>query len=265
MKPKMSDLNLRDESQDRSGDGSMRLQVYISHAGIASRRAAEGIIAEGRVSVNGEIVTAMGVRVSSSDDIRIDGKPIKAESRKLYILLNKPVGHVCTLADEQGRPVAADLLKDAYPERLYNIGRLDMYSGGAIVFTNDGDFAAAVSHPSSGIEKEYLVETSLPFRDDVLTAFTRGVRIDSEFYRCREAARVSSRRIRIVLVEGKNREIRRVLKYFGIGIKSLIRTRVGPVELGDLEVGAFRELSSGEIRGLLDARSNNGDGDDGSD
>ncbi len=261
----MSDLNSPDDSRERVGDGGVRLQVCMAHAGIASRRAAEAIIAQGRVTVNGETVTAMGVRVSPSDDVRVDGKPIRAESRKLYVLLHKPVGHVCTLADERGRPVAADILKTSYSERLYNVGRLDMYSSGAILFTNDGDFAAAVSHPSSGIEKEYLVETSLPFRDDVLAAFTRGVRIDTEFYRCREATRVSSRRIRIVLVEGKNREIRRVLKFFGLGIKSLVRTRIGPVELGDLGVGAHRELTDVEISGLLETRSKNGGNDDGSD
>ncbi len=258
----MSDLNSRDDAKERTEDGSVRLQVYISHAGVASRRAAEGLISGGRVSVNGETVTAMGVRVLPSDDVRVDGKPIRAETRKIHVLLHKPAGHVCTLSDERGRPVAADLLKGAYPERLYNVGRLDMYSSGAILFTNDGDFAAAVSHPSSGIEKEYLVETSLSFRDDILSAFTRGVRIESEFYRCREAARVSSRRIRIVLVEGKNREIRRVLKFFGLGIKSLVRTRIGPVVLGDLGVGMHRELTGAEIRGLLDARSRNGGNDD---
>ena len=136
-----------------SGKQEVRLQVYLAHAGVASRRACEKIIAEGRVSVNGTLVTDMGSKVRASDTVLLDGKPVQPEARKRYVLLNKPAGFVCTLSDEKGRPTAADLLKEAYSERLYNIGRLDMFSSGAILFTNDGDFAAKIEHPSAQIEK----------------------------------------------------------------------------------------------------------------
>lgn len=229
----------------------IRLQVYLSHAGVASRRNAEAIILSGRVSVNGEIITSMGTKVVPSDIVRVDGKAVEIEREKRYVLLNKPVGYVSSLADEKGRPVASDLLKNDFAERLYNVGRLDMYSSGALLFTNDGDFAARVGHPSAGIEKEYVVEASLPYGDEVLKAFRTGVRIDSVFYRSESAERLSARRMRVVLVEGKNREIRRVLDHFDIRVKRLSRVRIGPVSLGDLAPGAFRSLTESEINGLL--------------
>ena len=136
----------------------------------------------------------------------MDGVPVEPEKTKRYVLLNKPSGYVCSLSDEKGRPVAADLLAEKYPERLYNVGRLDMYSSGAILFTNDGEFAAKVGHPSSEIEKQYIVEASMPFRDDVIEAFRKGIRIDNVYYRCRDAVRLSSRRMSITLIEGKPRD-----------------------------------------------------------
>jgi 23S rRNA pseudouridine2605 synthase len=232
-------------------DGSIRLQVYLAHSGVASRRAAEEIIQSGRVTVNGSTVTGMGSRVVPSDVVCVDGKRVAPEEQKRYILLNKPSGYVCSLSDEKNRPVAADILKERYGERLYNVGRLDMYSAGAIIFTNDGDFAAVVGHPSSEIEKEYIVEASLPFRDEVITSFTKGIRIDSVYFRCKSAERLSSRRMRVVLIEGKNREIRKVLEHFGVRVKNLIRVRIGPVNLGELKYGEYRELTAMEIDGLL--------------
>jgi 23S rRNA pseudouridine2605 synthase len=225
----------------------VRLQVILAHAGLASRRNAESIILSGRVTVNGEVITELGTKVKADDIVCVDGTQVKAEERKRYVLLNKPSGFVCSLSDDRGRPVAADLLKDAYSERLYNIGRLDMYSSGAIIFTNDGEFAAIVGHPSAEIEKEYIVEASLPFRDEVLESFRVGIRIDGVFYKCRLAERMSSRRMRIVLVEGKNREIRKVLEKFDVRVKSLIRVRIGPVALDALKYGEFRELTAKEI------------------
>ena len=126
---------------------SLRLQVYIAHCGVASRRAAEQIILDGRVSVNGKVVCELGTKVSGDDKVFVDGNQIFLEQTKRYVLLNKPAGYVCSSVDEKGRDTAVDLLKDKYSERLYNIGRLDMYSKGMIFFTNDGDFAAKLSHP----------------------------------------------------------------------------------------------------------------------
>lgn len=255
MRQKVTGLNSHDNGNSPGdaalpGDGSVRLQVYLAHAGVASRRNAEKIILDGRVTVNGSTVTGMGSKVLPSDVVCVDGARVQAETFKRYVLLNKPSGYVCSLSDEKGRPVAADILKDSYAERLYNIGRLDMYSAGAIIFTNDGEFASIVGHPSAEIEKEYIVEASLPFRDEIIESFRKGIRVDSVFYKCRDAERLSSRRMRIVLIEGKNREIRKVLEHFGVRVKSLIRVRIGAVSLGDLKYGEFRELTAQEIDSL---------------
>jgi len=229
----------------------IRLQVYLARCGVASRRASENLILNGRVSVDGKIVTELGTKVSGKEKICLDGKQIFPESEKRYILLNKPEGYVCSLADEKDRPIAASLLKDTYTERLYNIGRLDMLSGGAILFTNDGDFSAKVEHPSSEIEKEYEVITVFEYPDEVLQKFLRGVRIEGVFYKALSAERISKNKMRIVLIEGKNREIRRVLKFFNIKIKKLTRVRIGCVHLSDLPSGKHRPLTSEEIKGLL--------------
>ena len=234
-----------------SGKQEVRLQVYLAHAGVASRRACEKIIAEGRVSVSGTLVTDMGSKVRAGDTVLLDGKPVQPEARKRYVLLNKPAGFVCTLSDEKGRPTAADLLKEAYSERLYNIGRLDMFSSGAILFTNDGDFAAKIEHPSAQIEKEYVIETTEDFPPELLTRFERGIRVDGIFYKCRSAAAINRRKLRIVLVEGKNREIRRVLDSFNCTIKRLVRVRIGNLELGTLKAGEFRDLTAKERQALL--------------
>lgn len=241
----------------QSDTSEMRLQVYLAHAGVASRRACEKIIAEGRVSVNGTLVTDMGCKVRTGDTVLLDGKPVHPEARKCYVLLNKPAGFVCTLSDEKGRPTAADLLKETYSERLYNIGRLDMFSSGAILFTNDGDFAAKIEHPSAQIEKEYVIETTQDFPLELLTRFERGIRVDGIFYKCRSAAAVNRRKLRIVLVEGKNREIRRVLDSFNCTIKRLVRVRIGNLELGTLKAGEFRDLTVQERQVLLGLAAQN--------
>lgn len=240
------------EDNGKSDKQEMRLQVYLAHAGVASRRACEKIIAEGRVSVNGALVTDMGSKVRTGDTVLLDGKPVHPEARKCYVLLNKPAGFVCTLSDEKGRPTAADLLKETYSERLYNIGRLDMFSSGAILFTNDGDFAAKIEHPSAQIEKEYVIETTQDFPPELLTRFERGIRVDGIFYKCRSAAAINRRKLRIILVEGKNREIRRVLDSFNCTIKRLVRVRIGNLELGTLKAGEFRDLTAKERQALLD-------------
>ena len=229
----------------------IRLQVYLARCGVASRRASENLILNGRVSVDGKIVTELGTKVSGKEKICLDGKQIFPEAEKRYILLNKPEGYVCSLADEKDRPIAASLLTDTYTEWLYNIGRLDMLSGGAILFTNDGDFSAKVEHPSSEIEKEYEVITVFEYPDEILQKFLRGVRIEGVFYKALSAERIAKNKMRIVLIEGKNREIRRVLKFFNIKIKKLTRVRIGCVHLSDLPSGKHRPLTSEEIKGLL--------------
>jgi len=243
MKQRVKDLNLQDK---------IRLQVYLAHAGVASRRASETIITSGRVKVNGEIVRELGTKVSPEDTITVDGKLIRLEETKRYVLLHKPAGYVCSLKDEKDRDVAADLLKPHFSERLYNVGRLDMFSAGLIIFTNDGDFAAKVSHPSSEIEKEYIVETSVMISDDLPKQFLKGIRIEGVFYKAKVAELLTKRKLRVVLIEGKNREIRRVFEHFQIGIKSLTRVRIGTIKNEELKPGEYRELSQAEITSLLE-------------
>lgn len=243
MKLRVNDLSLQDK---------IRLQVFLAHAGVASRRASEQIILDGRVTVNGEVVTELGTKVSSEDKITVDGKLVVQEEVKRYVLLHKPAGYVCSLKDEKGRDVAADLLKPHFSERLYNVGRLDMFSAGLIIFTNDGDFAAKVSHPSSEIEKEYIVETSVMIPEDLPKQFLKGIRIEGVFYKAKDVDLLTKRKLRVVLIEGKNREIRRVFEHFQIGIKSLTRMRIGPIKNNNLQAGQFRELTKEEITSLLE-------------
>ena len=228
----------------------IRLQAFLAHCGVASRRASEQIILDGRVCVNGFVVTELGTKVCDGDRVTVDGKPVKPESRKCYVLLNKPAGFVCSASDEKGRQVAAELLKDSYQERLYNVGRLDMYSKGMIIFTNDGDFAAKLSHPSSQIEKEYIVETSQDIPSDFPARFEKGIRVDNTFYKCVRCRILKPRKLSITLIEGKNREIRTVLESQNIGTRSLVRVRIGKVLLGDLKPGEHRELTKQEIQDL---------------
>ncbi|MBQ1174866.1 MAG: pseudouridine synthase [Treponema sp.] len=248
MKMRNRDLNFQDNEKNKD---EIRLQVYLAHCGVASRRACEKIIADGRVTVNGETVCEMGAKVSEKDEICVDGKKVYLEEIKRYVLLNKPAGYVCSLSDEKDRPVAADLLKEKYSERLYNIGRLDMFSQGLIIFTNDGDFAATLSHPSAELEKEYVVDASMPLPRTLCQEFEKGIRVDGVFYKCKSAHELNARKIKIVLVEGKNREIRNVFASKEIGIKRLTRVRIGNIEIKDLKPGEFRELSQKEVQGLL--------------
>jgi len=240
----LKDLNLQDKTE-------IRLQVYLARCGVASRRSSEQIILDGRVTVNGEIITSLGTKVSLDDVVLLDGQQIHLQETKRYIVLNKPLGYVCSSSDEKGRDVAIDILKPHFAERLYNVGRLDMFSSGLILFTNDGDFAASISHPSAQIEKEYVVEGSSFIPDVLLEKFQKGIRIEGVFYKCKKAERLTSHKIRVILVEGKNREIRNVFQHFDLGIKMLIRVRIGCIELDGLPSGEFRELQPHEVKKLL--------------
>lgn len=243
--------NIDKTTDGKSAEDKIRLQVFLSRSGVASRRASEKIILDGRVKVNGETVSELGTKVSFSDEILVDGKKISLEEEKRYVLLNKPAGYVCSLSDEKDRPVASEFLKEKYKERLYNVGRLDMFSEGLIIFTNDGEFAKTLSHPSSQLEKEYIVETRLPLPRDLAKSFEKGVRVDGIFYKCKRAEDVNARKMKIVLIEGKNREIRNVFASRGIGIKRLLRVRIGNIGITGLKSGEIRELSSEEVKGLL--------------
>lgn len=244
MKKNRSDSNLLDNEK-------IRLQTFLAHCGVASRRASEKIILDGRVTVNDVVVTELGTKVSATDIVLVDGKKIALEENKRYVLLNKPTGYVCSSNDEKGRDSAIDLLKDSFSERLYNVGRLDMFSSGLIIFTNDGDFAAKLSHPSSELEKEYIVDSSLPLPRELAEEFMHGVRVDGVFYKCKFAKELNSHRMQIVLIEGKNREIRRVFESKNVAIKRLVRVRIGNIEMNKLPPGEHRILTESEVKGLL--------------
>ncbi|MDR2470718.1 MAG: rRNA pseudouridine synthase [Treponema sp.] len=226
----------------------------MARAGAASRRASEGLILAGRVAVNGAVVRELGTKVGEGDRVTLDGRPLRAETRRRYLALHKPPGYLCSARDPQGRPLALSLLPPDITERLYSVGRLDYLSSGLVFFTNDGAFAAFLGHPSSGIEKEYFVEAAGPVPDQTIEAFTEGIVIEGERYRARRIERLGRGTLRIVLIEGKNREIRRVFSHFHLHAAVLRRVRIGPVELGNLPEGKSRPLSAGEIAALTALR-----------
>jgi 23S rRNA pseudouridine2605 synthase len=226
------------------------LQVFLAHSGVASRRASERFILEGRVQVNGKTVTILGEKVAPGDKVCLDGVPVRVEKQRRYLLLNKPPEYLCSSSDPQGRPLALSLLPKDISERLYNVGRLDYRSSGLVIFTNDGDFAAGIGHPRSGIEKEYAVEAAGPIPDEFIRSFGEGVTIEGVRYQARKIERVGRRGLTVVLVEGKNREIRKVFSYFHLHPNLLRRVRIGPVCLGDLPEGSARPLTDAEINAL---------------
>jgi 23S rRNA pseudouridine2605 synthase len=244
-------LNLTEKTEAEK-PGEIRLQVFLARAGVASRRASEEFIRQGRVTVNGEVVCRPGTQVGEGDAVRFDGALLEAESNLRYLALNKPPFYICASSDPQGRPLAKSLLPKDITERLYNVGRLDYRSSGLILFTNDGEFAGSVSHPSRGIEKEYLVEASGPIPASVIEAFQQGVEIEGEVFRCKNIESLGRKSLRVVLVEGKNREIRRVFSHFHLHPERLHRVRIGPVLLDGLEEGKSRPLTREELSLLSD-------------
>jgi 23S rRNA pseudouridine2605 synthase len=231
-----------------SAEGT-RLQAFLAHAGVASRRACERIILDERVAINGMVASELGVRVKPDDVVTLDGRRVGLEERKRYILLNKPAGYISAMSDPEGRPLAVELLKGV-EERVYNVGRLDQWSSGLLFFTNDGELASLLVHPSGGIEKEYRIVADAPLDDDFFASFRKGIEIDGIVYRASSLERLGPDSARVVLLEGKNREIRRVLEHSGRKAKVLTRVRIGNIAIGSLAEGSFRELSETEVEGL---------------
>lgn len=227
---------------------SIRLHVFLARAGIGSRRTCEKYIEAGRVRVNGRRIREQGVQVTAADIVTFDARPVRMRRSHVYVALHKPKRYLCSNRDPGGRPLAIDLLRPKYRERLFSIGRLDFMSTGLILFTNDGDFARDVSHPSSEIEKEYLVDLRYPVAEERLAAFSEGVRIRGETYVLQRYRYKNPRSVALTLVEGKNREIRRVFEHWGIQIKRLRRIRIGIVTLDGLEPGESRPLTPEEVR-----------------
>ncbi len=227
---------------------AIRLHVYLARAGVASRRKSEELIAAGRVRVNGKTVREQGVLVGEQDHVTYNGKTVRPEKHHVYVVLHKPPHVLCTNDDPQGRPLAVDLVKDAYPLRLHSVGRLDYLSSGLILFTNDGSFTRLVSHPSAEIEKEYLVHGANHIPDELLDRFKSGIEVEGVWYSIRSYRRKNTHSAYLVLIEGKNREIRRVLHHAGIKPKRVHRVRIGPVKINGLASGRFRELTVRELQ-----------------
>ena len=227
-----------------------RLHVYLSRSGIASRRTAEKLIKAGRIKVNGEKVNTYGTKVDIKDEVEFDGKLVLIDKGKEYFALNKPRGYLCSNADPQKRPLAIDLISNA-KTRIFHVGRLDYISCGLIFFTNDGEFCLQVSHPRYQVEKEYLVKTYDKVTVSFLENFRKGYLINKVNYSLKDYNKVSERTVRVILVEGQNKEIRKVFSDGGIRIKELTRIRIGSVTLGSLGVGRYRTLTSDEVNSFL--------------
>jgi 23S rRNA pseudouridine2605 synthase len=230
-----------------------RLQKVLAAAGLGSRRNCEELITTGRVEVDRRVVTELGTRVDpTSQQIRVDGVPL-AKSKLVYYAVNKPVGVLCTNRDPSGRPRVVDLLPDRNA-RLFTIGRLDLHSDGLILATNDGELANRLTHPRYGVSKTYRVVVAGRPERDVLTKLLEGVHLAEGVARA-ERVEIKSRHkestvLEMVLCEGKNREIRRVLARVGHKVERLTRIAVGPVRLGSLPSGASRRLTHEEVASL---------------
>ena len=237
----------------------MRLQAFMAKCGVASRRGSEELIAQGRVMVNNKTVREMGVKIEESDIVQVDGETIELSGKLYYIALNKPKGYVCTNYAPNEDKYARDLIAMRDNNLLFNVGRLDKESNGLILFTNDGEFANAMMHPRYEVEKEYLVKLNRPIEFDDLNKALDGIYIDLPTpYKIRRYDLVPRTKtyIKVTLTEGKNREIRKIFNYLDYDVKSLTRIRIGCVELGDLEVGEWRNLKKEEIDGLLSGKNN---------
>ncbi|MBN2353204.1 MAG: rRNA pseudouridine synthase [Spirochaetales bacterium] len=229
----------------------MRLNAFLAKAGLASRRGAEKLIAAGKVKVNGATVTSLGTKVAEGDVVTCGGERVAPLSRRVYLAVNKPVGYLCTQRDERGRPKVIDLVPQELRPGLFHAGRLDYMSAGLIFYTNDGEFANAVTHPSAGVEKEYLLEANHAIPERMLADYVRGIALEGDDYRLLRYVRETDDTVRLVLGQGKNREIRRVCAAYGVKVRRLTRIRIGSVLLGGLSPGHYRMLGKDEIRGLL--------------
>ena len=233
-----------------------RLQKYLANSGIASRRKCEEYILQGKVQVNGKTITELGVKVNpKKDKITFEGKNVKQEERKVYILLNKPIGYVTTSDEQFGRDKVLDLVK--VRERVVPVGRLDMYTSGALILTNDGDFVYKVTHPKHEITKTYTVTVKGIIKNEEVEQLRKGVKIDD--YTTRPAKvkilktdeEIDISRLEITIHEGKNRQVRRMCESVGRRVIALHRSKIGNIGVKDIELGKWRYLKDFEVKTLI--------------
>lgn len=237
--------------------GLVRLQKVLAQAGLGSRRACEELIADGRVEVDGRRVVEQGLRVDpTSAVIRVDGERVPTAPGIVVLMLNKPRGVVSTMADEHGRRCVGDLVQDR-PERLFHVGRLDADTEGLLILTNDGELANRLAHPSHEIDKTYVATVDGLVRKEVLRSLRSGVQLEDGPVTC-SSARIlqqSGNRtmVEVVIHEGRNRIVRRMMEAVGHPVIDLVRTSLGPLHLGGLRPGTTRELQGEELRRLYTA------------
>jgi len=237
-------------------EGRVRLQKVLAQAGVASRRASEELITAGRVSVDGALVTALGTRVDPQQAlIRVDGRRIPVAEGQVYLALNKPAGVITTMKDDRGRPCVGDLMADQ-EVRLFHVGRLDADTEGLLLFTNDGDLAHRLAHPSFEVPKTYLAEIPGPLSKGLGERLRKGIdledgpaKVDRFVVVGESGTRVQ---VELTLHEGRNRIVRRMLESVGHPVQRLVRLRFGPVYLGQQRPGSVRVLTQSEIGELLD-------------
>jgi len=230
---------------------NMRLQKYLALCGVASRRASEKLITDGRVAVNGTIITELGTKITAKDTVTFDGKKVTMGENKVYIALNKPAGYLSTASDDRGRRTVIDLVKDDFSERLYPVGRLDYDTEGLIFLTNDGNFTQTVTHPKHNIDKTYEAKIYGKLTEDEIIMLCRGVDIGG-FVTSEALVDIISEQhdkstVQITIHEGKNRQVRKMFKAVGNNVLKLKRISVGAVKLGNLKSGQWRFLTEREI------------------
>ena len=232
----------------------MRLNKFLSNSGVASRRKSDELISQGKVFVNGKVVSELGLQINEKrDKVMVEGKQIKLPSSFVYIKLNKPKGYACTAHDEKGRKTIYELIDT--DERLFSIGRLDYDTEGLILLTNDGDFANKVAHPKYAIEKEYRVTIEGQIKESELAVLRKGVVVDGERMPSAKVEFLSEddkfTKLSVVIDEGQNRQIRRMFEAIGKSIRLLKRVRIGQVRLGGLKRGDYRDLTEDELNSLV--------------
>ena len=237
-------------------DGQIRLQKLLAQSGVASRRRCEELMLEGEVEVDGEVVTRLGTKVDPRTAvIKVSGKRLPPISDHVYLVLNKPRGVVSTMSDPQGRRTLTDLVGDR-PERLFHVGRLDTDTSGLLLLTNDGEFAHRMAHPSFEVEKTYVAEVAGRVAKGTVSDLLAGVTLEDGPVQVRRARMIATAAeksiIELVIHEGRNRIVRRLLDQVGHPVRQLSRTRFGPIELGTLGTGRLRELSDDELGQLLE-------------
>lgn len=236
---------------EKSGNEQIRLNKYIAHSGLCSRRDADALIAEGRVTVNDKPVKEMGVKVTPGDRVKVDGQSLQLESY-VYLLMNKPKDTITTTSDEKDRKTVVDIVGEATGKRLYPIGRLDRNTTGALLLTNDGDLAHRLMHPSYKVKKVYEVVPEKVLNDEEVEKLINGIELDDGLAKAHQIRRSSEdpALLEVTLLEGRNRQLRRMMEALGTEVKSLKRIKYAGLDLKGVRLGRWRTLRRKEVHQL---------------